>query len=231
MKKIILMMLLLVSITANAQKDVTKFLGIPVDGTKAAMTQKLKAKGFQYNQRLDCLTGEFNGGEVNVCVVTNNNKVWRIMVQDASASSEGDIKIRFNNLCRQFRNNKKYISTTFSDNTLSDSENISYEMLVNKKRYEASYYQAPDPALTDTLVLQQRVREALLQEYTQDEIDNPTDKLAEKMQTIARREAIDYTYELMEKKSVWFMISEQYGRYRIVMFYDNEYNHSDGEDL
>lgn len=32
-------------------------------------------------------------------------------------------------------------------------------------------------------------------------------------------------------KQVWFMISEHYGEYLIVMYYDNEYNHSDGEDL
>ena len=49
MKKIIIVMLLFVSMVANAQKDVTKFLGIPVDGLKPAMMQKLKAKGFQYN--------------------------------------------------------------------------------------------------------------------------------------------------------------------------------------
>ena len=38
-------------------------------------------------------------------------------------------------------------------------------------------------------------------------------------------------YELFSKRSVWFLISEKYGEYRISMFYDNEYNHSDGEDL
>ncbi len=37
--------------------------------------------------------------------------------------------------------------------------------------------------------------------------------------------------ELWRKKSVWFMISELYGKYFITMFYDNEWNHSDGEDL
>ena len=31
------------------QRDVTKFLGIPVDGTKREMRQKLKAKGFRWN--------------------------------------------------------------------------------------------------------------------------------------------------------------------------------------
>lgn len=49
MKKILLFIAMLItSATLNAQdKDVTKFLGIPVDGTKAAMIQKLKTKGFK----------------------------------------------------------------------------------------------------------------------------------------------------------------------------------------
>ena len=38
-------------------------------------------------------------------------------------------------------------------------------------------------------------------------------------------------FKVFEKKSVWFMIHEQYGRYKIIMYYDNEYNHSNGEDL
>ena len=33
------------------------------------------------------------------------------------------------------------------------------------------------------------------------------------------------------KKPVWFMISENYGQYYITMFYDNEYNRANGEDL
>ena len=46
MKKIILLKLILVSITATAQKDVTKFLGIPVDGYKTEMKEHLISKGF-----------------------------------------------------------------------------------------------------------------------------------------------------------------------------------------
>ena len=66
----------------HAQKDVTKFLGIPVDGTKSAMIQKLKAKGFTYHQKDDLLEGEFNGEKVNIAIVTQGNKVWRIAVAD-----------------------------------------------------------------------------------------------------------------------------------------------------
>lgn len=30
---------------------------------------------------------------------------------------------------------------------------------------------------------------------------------------------------------VWFMIDEEYGRYKILMFYDNGYNQANGDDL
>ena len=30
---------------------------------------------------------------------------------------------------------------------------------------------------------------------------------------------------------VWFMIDEQYGEYRILMYYDNKKNQANGEDL
>ncbi len=41
-----------------------------------------------------------------------------------------------------------------------------------------------------------------------------------------------YALEKIEKKPVWFMISEEeYGKYYITMYYDNEYNRANGEDL
>ena len=225
MKKILVLILLFVSIMANAQQEVTKFLGIPVDGYKPAMIEKLKAKGYEYNQRLDCLTGEFNGYNVRLSIVTNNNKVWRIVVQDAITTDETNIKIRFNNLCRQFGKNKKYIPSAFVDQTLSDNEDISYEMTVNKKRYEAVFYQIP--STMDTLRIQQEIRNRLLEKYTEEQLENPTEEIV----SDSKYETAVYMYELCSKRAVWFLIDEQYGRYSIIMYYDNEYNHSDGEDL
>ena len=74
------MFLLMLSISVCAQqKDVTRFLGIPVDGSKSEMIRKLKAKGFESNPYDEgILTGEFNGTMVNVYVLTNNNKVFRL---------------------------------------------------------------------------------------------------------------------------------------------------------
>ena len=45
------------------------------------------------------------------------------------------------------------------------------------------------------------------------------------------QDAILYAMDISTKKSVWFMISESYGKYYIIMFYDNEYNKANGEDL
>lgn len=225
MKKVICFLLILVSVKVIAQKDVTKFLGISVDGYKPAMIQKLKAKGYQYNQKLDCLTGEFNGHNVRLTVVTNNNKVWRIVIQDEIAQDETGIKIRFNKLVQQFLNNKKYIPATLSDPTLSDSEDISYEILVHKKRYEAAFYQLTTQI--DTLEMQTALKAKLLEKYSAEQLENPTEEL----QKDIKYEAMMFLLDLYSKRSVWFMIDEQYGMYRILMYYDNEYNHSDGEDL
>ena len=63
------------------------------------------------------------------------------MVCDKHGCDEGQIKIRYNTLCRQFANNQKYVPLDAEE--LSESEDISYEMTVNKKEYQATYAQLP----------------------------------------------------------------------------------------
>lgn len=152
MKKILLSLtLLMLSVAMYAQNEVTKFLGIPIDGTKADMIQKIKAKGFSYNAQEDCLEGIFNGEKVYVSVQTNKNKVWRIAVADKTGRDEGQIKIRFNKLCQQFDDNPKYYSLK-GIQKLSDNDDISYEMTGHHKQIQAVYYQLPyDGALNRTV--------------------------------------------------------------------------------
>lgn len=139
MKKLLsITMLLISSLFIYAQQDVTKFLGIPVDGSKSEMIQKLKAKGYTSSPLdKDVLVGEFNGADVNIHVVTNNNKVYRIMICDVNNIDERAIQIRFNRLCEQFVNNSKYSSLPLEEYMIPDDEDISYEITVHKKRYEA----------------------------------------------------------------------------------------------
>ena len=213
----ITIVLLSLAISSFAQeKDVTKFLGIPVDGTKAEMIAKLKEKGFTQVDFDDdvILEGEFNGTDVYIIVVTNNNKVYRIMVSDKNRISETDIKARFNTLCNQFKDNNKYLS--IADYTISEDEDISYQLNVKNKRYQAIFYQ----------VNQELITKILLNKYTKEQLVD-TEKLSLKDQI-----DIAETYQNnCSHKQVWFIISENYGEYGITMYYDNELNRANGEDL
>lgn len=219
---------MIATITSFAQqKDVTSFLGIPVDGTVLSMKQKLVSKGFVPKKFDDeeYLEGEFNGCNVNVYIRTNNNKVYRIMLADNFTVDEAQIKIRFNNLVSQFENNKRYFS--LDKYTLSDEEDISYEMTVHNKNYEAAFYQVPDMEKTYTLALQEKVRNELLSKYTEAELKNPSEEISKEIANTA----IKIGTEWMFMKPVWFKIARVNGEYYICMFYDNEYNHANGEDL
>lgn len=228
MKKLLFSLLAtLLTLSLYAQNDVTTFLGIPVDGFKSEMRQKLIAKGFTPKKvgNNEYLEGEFNGTDVHIFIATNNNKVYRIMVCDANTQDEANIKIRFNKLVNQFENNKRY--TALDQYTISDTEDISYEMNVHKKNFDALFYQNPDMEKVDTLALQNKIREQLLKKYKPEQLENPTEEMNQEAQAIAMSIGMDMIF----KKPVWFRICESYGEYYITMYYDNEYNHANGEDL
>ena len=93
-----------------AQNDVTKFMGIPVDGTKNEMIKQLQSKGFKLvNKKLGVLKGEFNGEDSEIYIMTNRNKVYCICVADKySSTNENYIISRFNRIVKQFCENKNY---------------------------------------------------------------------------------------------------------------------------
>lgn len=177
MKRYVLTLVLaLASLSAFCQNTI-KFLGIPIEGTKKEMIAKLQAKGYEYNSYSDELTGEFNGQNVTISVQTVNNRVWRLAIIDNLGRDEADIKIRFNNLLDQFANNAKYQKV---DGTrLTDADDISFQMTVKNKRYEAVF------SFVDKSI----------------------------------------------NGYVWYMIAEQFGRYKIAMFYENHDNAANGDDL
>ena len=199
-------------ISIYAQKDVTKFLGFPVDGTKAEMIRNLKSKGFKLSTMGDneMLSGRFNGTDVHVYISTENGKVSRIMVCDENTQGEGDIKIRFNKLCSQFKDNGKYLS--LDDYTISDNEDIGYEMTVHNKRYEAIFYQLPEGEALENF--QTSILQNVQSNYTKEQLENASDEL--KTEILA--EAFSELSKVLQNKPVWFMISEHYGKYYITMF-------------
>ena len=147
------------------------------------------------------------------------------MVCDRYQQDEVNIRVRFNKLCQQFLDNKKYMSAG-EKIKIPESENISYEMMVNIKRYEASFWQLSEQQ--DSITRQNEIDHILLSKYTLVQLANPSEEERNGMlATIAA-----YLEEKYAKKSVWFMISsDSYGEYSISMYYDNEYNRANGEDL
>lgn len=208
------------------EKYPTKFLGIPIDGTKKEMIRKIEAKGFIYHEEKDYLTGEFNGTEVNIYIVTNNNKVYRIMVAEQQTCSEGQIRIRFNNLMQQFKDNPKYMSYKLGQDFIPRDEDISYQISVNNKMYDANYVQQTHEL--DTTTLQQDML------YIVEHIDQylPKSMLAEMDQEMLAKYCVIEAYiKQYEKNMVWFRICEFRGEYYLTLYYDNLYNKANGEDL
>lgn len=81
--------------------------------------------------------------------------------------------------------------------------------------------------ITDSIAMANELKEILLQKYSEKELENPT----EDIKTDITKMGVSYAMDLISKKPVWFIISDFYGKYYITMFYDNEYNRANGEDL
>ena len=72
MKKYLLLLVMVVCLSVNAQTDHFKFMGIPIDGNVSSFCQKLKEKGFSKDKEdapnAYCFTGKFYGEDANVQV-------------------------------------------------------------------------------------------------------------------------------------------------------------------
>ena len=161
-KFLTLLAMIAISASVFAQKEVTKFMGIPVDGSPTEMIKKLKAKGFTTDEDAmqdvkrglidwdgpEVLTGRFNGEKVLLGLLVEQNKVWRICISDKDTRDETQIKIRFNTLVRQFEGNGKYVPYV-DEQTIADDEDISYQMTVNKKQYQAGFVQKGEDGTVD----------------------------------------------------------------------------------
>lgn len=258
MKRILFATLLalfcIVSYSQN-KTGVLKFLGIPVDGSEARFGAQLVKKGFKHITAYDYYEGQFNGRDVKVYIHTNRNLVDRVMVAFPS-TSETNIRIEFNNLLSQFERGGKYVSS-MSNEEIPEDEDISYEMTVHSKRYQASFtYIDPEKdKATETVALFDKLYK-FLPDNSKKAMDYYISCLSdstvvdvqaeyEKMQAIIRKDIVENAPDKVESYikafleyvdsladgSVWYMISDLYGKYYIALFYDNLHNRSNGGDL
>lgn len=239
----------------SQNKGVLKFLDIPIDGTEAQFAAKLKNKGFSYNSFSETYKGQFNGKNVDVIIHTNHNLVDRVYVA-FPFTTESSIRNEYNRLLSQFEENSKYIS--FGLNAMiPENEDISYEISVHDKRYQASYsYLDPDTdlvafcnALLDKCSdyfpgnVKETMKENLtaylnLSEEEQEEYFNLVlTELQKPMEEMEAEQMLNYLFTIIDSMkslsdgSVWFMIHENSGRYQIGLYYDNLHNQARGEDL
>lgn len=263
MKKTLLIALLfLFSLALFGQNSgPLKFLGIPIDGSKAQFETKLKAKGFRYNSLNDGYRGQFNGKTVDVFIHTNHDVVDRVYVAFPRTSEES-IRNEFNRLLKQFNETGKYLDLSMNEEIPAEDD-ISYEMTVKNKRYEASFTYIDndrDPAgfidgMVDLLseYISERDR-AILKEEIKRLVDLPEEEreaaqaaLMAKVQgmsagiTSEEEPDPEKVYRAMlaflegmkalADGDVWFTIHEYYGEYYIGLYYDNLHNQAHGEDL
>lgn len=213
------------SINEIIKTDVTTFLGIPVDGTKTEMKQKLIAKGFVPKNigDIERLEGEFNGQDVYLTIVSYKDKVWRVTLNIKTPYSKEQIRPQFNNLVRQFKNSSKYVYTEEYNPRIDESEDIGYEMYINNKVYEAQFFQKSHVE-GDLKKKIEQLKLSWLKEFcffADEETKHYFNGIIENSISIAQL-----------YKSVWFKIfRDSYDIYHIAIFYDNEYNRPNGEDL
>ena len=138
-------------------------------------------------------------------------------------------------------------------------EDISYEMRVNDKQYQATYYQIPDdPNLmkeieelgskfenlssenieSDSLALDAENLFSFLVDYDPERFSKYDADFFAELSTASEDELSATAMTLMEdlfsiifNREVWFTVSCFRGEYYISMYYDNGYNKASGEDL
>ena len=140
MRRFILTICVLCYCFACFGQETVKFLDIPVDGKKSDVIAKLTQKGFRYDRETDTLEGVFNGKESTILIHENNGKVDRIMVMNVFPVTLA--KKAFNTLLEQFLSNEKFVSSE-NNSLIPDDANLSNELCVNGKSYDAAFY--PDP--------------------------------------------------------------------------------------
>ena len=198
--------------------NVLRFLGIPVDGPKERMIERLKEKGFNGEWWDDYLEGIFNGEKVRVYIGTNHGNVDRIKVVYPS-NDDRVTKVKYNTLLSRFGRNSKY--TELRENKeIPEDERVSFEITVRGKIYDAVYYvllPGVDPnSWKDDFYREYKAKyKKPLSELTQEEVEEVLFCLPQRIP-----DAVSGV--------VWFTLQSARS---IVLYYDNLKNRPRGEDL
>ena len=198
--------------------EAIKFLGIPVDGSKDQMLNRLKEKGFSGYSWNEYLEGIFNGENVRVHIGTNHGIVDRVKVVFPNTEERLN-KVKYNTLISRFGRNSKY-SELRENKIIPEDEDISYEITLHGKVYDAVYY------LLRPEVNANSWKEDFYREYNA--------RFKKPLSGLTQIEIEELLFSLPKRISdvvsgvVWFTLPNEY---RIELYYDNLKNRPRGEDL
>ena len=166
MKKLTFTLLMLLTLSLNAQDNVMKFMGIPIDGSKSEMIEKLQKKGFAPEQvEIDLekeeddyiraggeisegrvrerdgeyfMHGYFDGKRCNVIISSYNNKVYQIMVVIEDSYNELNGKVQYNLYVERL--NKKYTNPIDYDFSIDLDKDLSAPFENNIRAFFTAAY-------------------------------------------------------------------------------------------
>lgn len=170
MRKLVFTLLMVLTLSLSAQDNVMKFMGIPIDGSKSEMIDKLQEKGFAPEQVLIDLenaqdevvrqggeipegrirerdgeyfmNGYFDGKRSKVIISSYNNKVYQIMVVIEDPYNELNGKVQYNLYVEQL--NKKYTNSIDYDFSIDLDRDLSAPFENNIRAFFTAAYDEHD---------------------------------------------------------------------------------------
>lgn len=142
-----IIIILLLSLTAAAQGNITTFMGIPVDGTKDAMTQQLLKNGVKHKGN-DLVASNIEGKTYLIRLETHKGKVYRVsMVETKGTEDVNRILARYEALIEEYRENTSMYCEYEYNPPVNYKHANDFEKYIHDGCYYAEFFQAADPQL------------------------------------------------------------------------------------
>lgn len=134
------------SLSISAQREVTTFMGIPIDGTTENMIRELNNKNFKllsqhgYNGNI-IMEGMFNGDWAQIMIFHNRNLVHSIVVSIRLTGAKA-AKTAFNHIHAQMSRSWKYWPHQDSSIPyIPNNADIDYELRCDNDKYKLDFSQ------------------------------------------------------------------------------------------
>ena len=221
----------LISVMALAQSDVTKFLGIPVDGSVDTMARKLEAKGFKreypYDEsRSNFFIGKYDGDNNAEIILFSNRDgiVYQIrVVKEEKIFNANLAKYKYNSLIRRF--NEKWTYYNLYGSEIPEEEDIAEKFREGESSYSAFFIQLPDSLL--------KAGKALYDADNKPNTEKTLNELSKSIFKLRTLRTLEGKLDEAKNKGVVIYL-KQYDitkNYLILIDYWNGYNDHRDEDL